>query len=312
MRIAVIGAGAVGSYYGARLARAGHDVHFVARDQQVDALRRSGLQLQSPLGDDHLIPVNATTDAARIGSADLILITVKLWATENAVRAVQPIVGASTVVVSLQNGVDKDDVIAGIVGREHVVGGVTYIFADRPEPGVVVHQGQMQRVVVGELSGGRSARVDRIVAALVGAGIDGLASPDIRRELWEKFVLLAANSSVTAVTRDTVGAVRTRPATRALYRDAMAEVVAVARAEGVPIADGFVDDRMRFLDAMPADGRASMAMDLLRGRPLELEWLSGALVRRAERVGVPTPIHRTLYAALVPFAQGRGGEPPAS
>lgn len=308
MRIAVLGAGAVGSYYGARLARAGHDVHFVARDAQVEAMQRSGLQVRSPLGDDRLFPVNATTDAGTIASADLILVTVKLWATEIVVRAVQPIVRSSTVVVSLQNGVDKDDVIAGIVGRDHVVGGVTYIFADRPEPGLVVHSGRMQRIVVGELDGGRTDRVDRITNALVDAGIDGVATTDIRRELWEKFVLLAANSSVTAVTRDTVGAVRTRPATRTLYRDAMAEVVAVARAEGVPIADDFVEDRMRFLDTLPADGRASMAMDLLRGRPLELEWLSGALVRRGERSGVPTPIHRTLYAALLPFAEGRREE----
>jgi 2-dehydropantoate 2-reductase len=304
MRIAVMGAGAVGTYYGVRLARAGHDVQFVARDVQADALRRSGIELRSPLGDDRLFPVNVTTDAATIRSSDLVLLTVKLWATEVAARAIRPIVGPGTAVVSLQNGIEKDDVIAGIVGREAVLGGVTYVFADRPRPGVVVHSGQTQRIVVGELGGGRSDRVDRVVAALVGAGIDGAASTDIRRELWEKLILLAANSAVTAGTRETIGAIRARAVTRALYREVMEEAAAVARAEGVQIAHDFVDDRMRFVDAMPAEGRASMAKDLLRGLPLELEWLSGAVVRRGKRAGVPTPVNRALFAALIPFAQG--------
>ncbi len=305
MRIAIFGAGAVGGYYGVRLARAGHDVLFIARGAQAEAIRRSGLSLRSELGDDHLFAASVAEDPRTIGCPDLVLVAVKLWDTESAAQAMVPMIGPGTAVLSLQNGVDKDEVISGLVGRAHVVGGVTYILVDRPTPGVVVHSGRLQRVVVGELGGGRSDRVDAIVAALASASIDSVASVDIRRALWEKFVFLAAHSAVTAVTRETIGALRARPETRALMRDAMEEVVALARAEGVMIAEDFVEERMRFLDSLPADGRASMAKDLLRGARLELEWLSGAVVRRGEQCGVPTPIHRTLFAALVPLAAGR-------
>jgi 2-dehydropantoate 2-reductase len=305
MKIAILRAGAVGGYYGVRLARAGHEVHFLARGAQAEAMRRTGLAVRSALGDDHLFPANVTEDARTIGPADLVLVTVKLWDTGGAVRAIQPAIGPGTTVLSLQNGVDKEETIAAIVGREPVVGGVTYILVDRPEPGVVVHSGRLQRVVVGELDRPRSDRVDAIVAALVSAGIEGIASADIRRELWEKLAFLATNSAVTAVTRETIGALRARPATRTLIRDGMTEAVAVARAEGVTIPEDFVEGRMRFVDTLPPEGRASMAQDLLRGARLELEWLSGAVVRRGERLGVPTPVHRTLFAALVPFADGK-------
>jgi len=213
-------------------------------------------------------------------------------------------IGASTAVVSLQNGIDKDETIAGIVGREHVLGGVAYILSRLTEPGVIVHSGTPQRILIGELDGGRSARVDAIVEALTQSGIDAAASSDIRRDTWEKFAFLATNSAVTAVTRETIGVLRAHPVTRALLRDAMQEVVALARAEGITIAADFVDDRMRFIDSLPATGRASMAQDLLRGARLELEWLSGTVVRRAERLGLQVPVHRTLYAALVHLAAG--------
>ena len=304
----MMGAGAVGGYFGARLARAGHDVTFVARGAHAEAMRRSGLRVKSELGDVDLHPVNVVTDLRQVGSVDLIVVAVKLWDTEVAARAILPVIGAATAVVSLQNGIDKDEVIAGIVGREHVLGGVTYILARLIEPGVIVHSGTPHRILIGELDGGRSARVDTIVAALTRGGIDATASPDIRRDTWEKFAFLATNSAVTAVTRETIGALREHPVTRALLRDAMQEVVALARAEGIPIADDFVDERMLFIDTLPASGRASMAQDLLRGARLELDWLSGTVVRRAERLGVPVPVHRTLYAALVLLAAGTARE----
>ena len=304
----MMGAGAVGGYYGSRLAQAGHDVKFVARGAHADALRRSGLQIKSELGDVDLRPVHVVSDLQQVGSVDLVVVAVKLWDTEGAARAILPMIDASTAVVSLQNGIDKDETLAGIVGREHVLGGVTYILARLTEPGVIVHSGTPQRILIGELDGGRSSRVDDIVEALTKSRIDATASRDIRRDTWEKFAFLATNSAVTAVTRETIGVLRAHATTRALLRDAMQEVVDLARAEGIAIADDFVDERMRFIDTLPATGRASMAQDLLRGARLELEWLSGTVVRRAEKLGVHVPVHRTLYAALVLFAAGTASQ----
>jgi len=223
-------------------------------------------------------------------------------------RAIVPLIGPETAVISLQNGVEKEDVLASVVGQKHLVGALTYIIARITEPGVITHSGTLHRIVVGELAGGASQRVDRIVVAFSGAGADAAASFEIRRDIWQKFAFLAASAALTAVTRLTMGAVRANPATRALLRDAIAEVVAVARAEGVAIGDDFVEAQLRFVDSLPSSGRASMANDLLRGGRLELEWLSGAVVRRGERAGVPTPVHRVLYAALAPYADGAPAE----
>lgn len=312
MRVAIMGAGGVGGYYGARLARAGHDVHFVARGAHAAAMRGRGLLVRSDAGDVRLDRVDVVEIPKEIGSADLVVVAVKLWDTGDAARAIAPLVGAGTTVISLQNGVEKDDEIAAVVGRDCLVGGLTYIIARIAEPGVIVHSGTLHRVIVGELEGGSSERADRIASAFSEAGTDAAASPEIRREIWQKFSFLASTSAVTAVTRLPMGTVRSNPATRALLRDAIAEAVAVARAEGVGIAEEFIDAQLRFVDSLPASGRASMANDLLRGGRLELEWLSGAVVRRGERAGVPTPIHRALYAALAPYADGTPAEPGGS
>lgn len=300
----MLGAGGVGGYFGARLALAGHDVRFVARGAHAAAMRADGLRVRSEWGDAHLRPAAVFTDTREAGVVDLVVVAVKLWDTEAAARAILPMLGPATAVLSLQNGVDKDEAIAVVVGAERVLGGVTYVLANLAAPGLIVQTGKQQRVVVGELYGGTSARVEAVVAAFAEGGIEAAASADIRRATWEKFAFLAANSALTAVTRATIGAVRSHPATRALLRAAMQEAVELARREGAAIADDFVDERLRFVDTLPANGRASMAQDLLRGGRLELEWLSGALVRRAERLGVATPVHRTLYAALVLDADG--------
>ncbi len=311
MKIAMMGAGGVGGFYGARLRQAGHEVTFIARGAHAEAMRTGGLRIHSALGDLHLPQVNVATDPRDVGPVDLVVVAVKLWDTEAAAEAIRPMIGAPTVVVSLQNGVDKDDTLATVVGRDHVLGGVTYILANLSEPGVVVHSGRLQRVWIGELDGGVSNRVDRVVAAFVASGIEAEASADIRRATWEKLVFLAANSAVTAVTRQTVGAIRAHPATRALLADAMREVVSLARAEGVAIAEDFVEERLRFIDTLPHGGRASMAQDLLRGGRLELDWLSGTVVRRSERLGLASPVHRALYAALVLYNAGAPAGAPA-
>ncbi|MEO8504284.1 MAG: 2-dehydropantoate 2-reductase [Acidobacteriota bacterium] len=307
MKIVMMGSGGVGGYFGARMALAGHAVSFVARGAHGAAMRRDGLRIESPRGDAHLPTVHVLTEPLEAEVAELVVIAVKLWDTESAARAIQPLIGPSTAIVSLQNGVEKDEAIAEELGFKHVLGGVTYVLAKLAEPGLIVHSGTLQRVLVGELDGSPSARVDAVVAAFRDGGIDVEASPDIRRATWEKFIFLASNSAVTAVTRQTLGAVRTHPATRTLLRDAMREVTNLAQREGITIADDFVEERMRFIDTLPADGRASMANDLLQGHRLELEWLSGTVLRRAANWNLSTPVHRALYAALVLYAEGPPG-----
>lgn len=306
MRIAMMGSGGVGGYYGVRLAQAGHDVVFVARGAHAEAMRRDGLRVESELGAAHLRPVHVIGDPRQDGPGpvDLVLVAVKLWDTEQAARAIQPMVGAATMVLSLQNGIDKDDEIAAVVGRRHVLGGVTYISVTVSAPGVVTHTGRTQRVVLGELDGSRSERAEAVGAALRSVGIDAEVTSDVRRATWEKFVFLAAHSAVTAATRQPIGRVRSHPATRALLEDAMREGMALARAEGVELGDDYLAGRLAFIDTMAPGSRASMAQDLLRGNRLELAWLSGAVVRRAARHGLAVPVHRTLYAALVLYADG--------
>ena len=304
MKIVIVGAGAVGGYYGARLSLAGHDVSFVVRTPSSAAALQAGISITSELGNIHLRDVRAFTNPLQAGLADLIIIAVKLWDTEAALRNIMPIVDPETSVISLQNGVEKDDVTAAIVGRCHLLGAVTYIVVNRDNDGVIVHSGTHKRIILGEFDGTESVRVQEIVNALLSGGIDAESSPDIRRSTWEKFIFLASISAVTAATRETIGVVRSRPADRMRLQEAMCEAAAVAQAEGVAISDTFVDERMRFVDTFPPDGRSSMANDLLRGSKLELEWLSGAVVRRARSFNIPTPVHAMLYAKLSPFVNG--------
>jgi 2-dehydropantoate 2-reductase len=307
MRIAIIGAGGVGGYFGARLALAGEDVHFVARGAHLAALRERGLAVRRDEGDLVARPVAATDDAASIGAVDVVLVAVKLWDTEAAARAARPLTGPGTAVVSLQNGVRRDETLRAALGAQHVLGGVSYISAFIESPGVIRQVGTMQKIVIGEYDGTRSPRALALHAALEKAGIDAVLSDSIARAIWEKFIFLATLAGVTSATRMPIGPIRSNPATRALFRDALAEVVAVARAEGVAIGDDFVDGRMAFADGLPASMTASMAGDLEHGRRLELEWLSGDIVARGTRLGVPTPVHRALNDVLLLHAGGRAG-----
>jgi 2-dehydropantoate 2-reductase len=252
-------------------------------------------------------PVAATDDAASIGAVDVVLVAVKLWDTEAAARAARPLTGPGTAVVSLQNGVRRDETLRAALGAQHVLGGVSYISAFIESPGVIRQVGTMQRIVIGEYDGTRSPRALALHAALDKAGIDAVLSDSIARAIWEKFIFLATLAGVTSATRMPIGPIRSNPATRALFRDALAEVVAVARAEGVAIGDDFVDGRMAFADGLPASMTASMAGDLEHGRRLELEWLSGDIVARGTRLGVPTPVHRALNDVLLLHAGGRAG-----
>ena len=304
MKIAVMGTGGVGGYFGAKLARSGCDVGFIARGAHLAAIRERGLMVKSGGGDVHIVPARATADPREIGPVELVLFGVKLWDTAAAAEAIRPLLGPDTAVISFQNGVVKDDILIEALGRDAVVGGVCYIAATITEPGVISHTGTMQRLVFGEYDGRRSQRVERFAAACRAAGIDAEISPDIRRAIWEKFVFLVAFSAITATTRRPIGAVRAHPQTRRLLAAAMQEVVDVGRALGVALAPDFVADRLRFADQLPENMTSSMANDLERGNRLEAAWLSGDVARRAVPLGVAAPVNATLFDVLSIAADG--------
>ena len=307
MHITIMGTGGVGGYFGARLAAAGCKVSFVARGAQLAALQANGLRIESPLGDLHLARVQVTDTPATIGATDLVLFGVKLWDTDAAAWSLVPLMRERTVVVSLQNGVGKDAMLSEMLGAEHVAGGACYVSATIVQPGVIRHTGKMQKVVFGELDGTMSERLTRFRDACVAAGIDHELSADITQLEWEKFAFLVALSGTTTSMRAPIGVVRSNPQARAFFRDTMQEVVQVARASGVAIADDFVERRMAYADTLPAEMTSSMHEDLKRGGRLEVPWLSGDVVARGAAVGVATPCNRAIADVLAVWAEGRAG-----
>ncbi len=304
MKIAIMGTGGVGGYFGAKLALSGCEVTFIARGAHRAAIRRNGLRVVSESGDMLIAEPRVVEDPRDAGSVDLILFGVKLWDTAAAAEAIKPLVRPGTGVISFQNGVVKDDMLTDIVGPEAVIGGVCYIAATIAEPGVIAHTGAMQRLVFGEYDGKRSARVERFYEACRRAGIDATISADIRRSIWEKFVFLVGFSATTTATRCPIGLVRSNPHSRELLAAVMREVVMVGRAEGVALPTGFADDRLAFCDQLPAPMTSSMHHDLERGSRLEVEWLSGDVSRRGERLGVPAPFNTAIYDILALHADG--------
>jgi len=304
MRIAVMGTGGVGGYFGARLARAGHDVAFVARGRQLEALRTRGLRVESPLGDVHLPTVEITDDPADIDGVDLVLFGVKLWDTQVAAAAVKPLIRDETAVVSFQNGVIKDDILRHALGAEHVIGGVCYIAATIAEPGLIRHSGSLQKLAFGEYDGTLSPRVQRFRDACVDSGIDVEVSDRIEQTIWEKFVFLVGLSGTTSTARSVIGPIRANPRSRAFLRDVMDEVVQVARAQGVALPLDYADERLVFTDQVPATMTSSMHHDLERGSRLEVAWLSGDVVERGARLGVATPCNRAIVDILSVHGEG--------
>jgi 2-dehydropantoate 2-reductase len=304
VRIAIIGAGGVGGYFGGRLAAAGEDVVFIARGAHLAALRESGLQVKSANG-DLALPVNATDDPGAAGTADVVMIATKLWSTDEAVATARVLMGDKGSVVSFQNGIEAEDKLVAAFGAQRVLGGVANIAAVIESPGVIRHTGTMAVLQFGELDGTRSARVQALLEACQRAGIDAKVPEDILKAIWEKFVFLASLSGMTALTRLPLGPIREDPDTRALFRELAAEVVAVGAARGVALGEATVDMIMKRLDALPREMHASMLGDLKRDLRLELPWLSGAVVQEGGRVGVATPAHRFVYVALKLHADGR-------
>ena len=308
---AIMGSGGVGGAFGARLARAGFPVTFIARGDHLAAIVAHGLRLEAP-DDSFTAHAPATDDPAAIGPVDFVLFAVKLWATEPAARACRPLLGPETAVLSLQNGVDGLDTLVETLGPAHVLGGVAEISATIAAPGVIEQMSGFGRLRFGELDDSRSLRAETLGNALGDAGIDYEHSPSVQRTVWEKFVFLTGLSALTALTRHPIGAVRDNPLTRALLREVVAEAAAVGRARGVPLPDDLVESRLAYFDTLPEAMRASMAHDLAGGRRLELPWLSGAVVRLGAGLGVPTPANRFVEAALALDVMGRPDAAPAS
>ncbi|MGZ5092012.1 MAG: ketopantoate reductase family protein [Burkholderiales bacterium] len=307
MKIAVLGSGGVGGFYGGRLAHAGYDVSFVARGAHLAAMRSQGLTIENAAqGDIHVPRVKVTDDPATIGEVDLVLIAVKLWDTEAAARAVKPIVGAHTAVVSLQNGVIKDDIMRREFGAPAVMGGVAYVGTHISRPGVILQTGTLQRLVFGEYDGTRSLRARQLLEALLGAGIEAELSEDIRRTLWEKYVFLVGLSGTTTTMRMPIGAIRENPQTRAFLLDLMKETVAVGRAHGVNLPEDYAELRLAFADTVAPDMSSSMHHDLEHGNRLEVAWLSGGVVQLGRAVGVETPANRAVWDILALHATGKG------
>lgn len=304
MRIAVIGAGGVGGYFGARLAQGGADVAFVARGAHLAAIRSDGLRIESPLGGVTVTPAMASDDPAAIGPVDFVLVAVKLWDTESAARALAPLLGSETAVLSLQNGVEKEEVLARFLSPQAHMGGLCYIAATIARPGVISHSGTLQKVVFGELDGRVSPRAEALRQAFERGKVDVEMSGDIRKAIWEKFVFLVGLSATTTTVRTSIGPIRENTQTRAFLLDVMREVVAVGRAHGVALAEDYAEQRLAFCDQIPAAMTSSMRNDLRQGNRLEVPWLSGGVVELGRSAGVPTPLNRAVADILALHALG--------
>ena len=303
MKIAVMGAGGVGGYFGGRLAQAGHEVSFVARGKHLAAMQARGLALKSPLG-DATIKVKAAENPAELGAAEVVLFAVKLWDTESAAEAIRPLVAKGGVVIPFQNGVESIERIAKVLGPERVMGGAAYIAGRIGEPGVIVQTGQMARLRFGPVLAAQQNTAQAFLAACKEAKIDCELTDDIVKVLWEKFVLLVAVSATTTVTRTNLGVVRADPDLKWLLEACMRETWALGRKKGVQLAGDLVAQTLKFVEGLPAEMRASMAADLEAGGRLEAPWLSGAVARMSREAGLEAPANRTVFAALKPYVNG--------
>ena len=339
MKFAVMGAGAIGCYFGARLAAAGEDVHFIARGPHLHAMQTRGLTIYSPHGDLHLDKVQATNDPASVGPVDYVLFCLKLWDTDSGAALIKPLLRPDTGVYSFQNGIYAEGRLAQLLGPQHIIGGYAATPASIVEPGVVRQFGQWCTLGFGEMDNRRTPRVEALLAAYqrakidsliepdiasnwllhgpaIGldvdnwtstwdAQIDSLIEPDIEAALWSKFIFITTHSGATSFCRATEGPIRSDPWGRQFLVGLASEGEAVARAKGIKIADHFADYVMKQIDGLPPDAQGSMYTDLQRGARLELEWLNGLMVKIGEEAGVPTPSHRAVMQALNLHAGGK-------
>lgn len=306
MKILVMGSGGVGGYFGGRLAGAGHDVTFVARGAHLQAMRSDGLLLDSQLGNLHVKPAKVVENPAEAGAPEIILFATKMGDTEGAARQLAPIAKNGVTIITFQNGVEGPDIIARELPDAHVVAGVARIASHISRPGVIEQRSPFARIEFGEPGGKANPLLETFHAACKEAGIDAIISTDIRRGVWMKFGMLAPFSGLTTLTGHTAGPIRTNPKTRALFESAVREVIAVGTAEGVGFKDGDFESLMKTVDGNPPTMTSSMSHDRRAGKPLEVNYLSGAVVRIGEKHGVPTPTHQFITQALAIDAAGQG------
>jgi 2-dehydropantoate 2-reductase len=304
MRVLIVGAGGVGGYFGAKLARAGTAVTFLARGAHLEAMRRDGLRIRSAVEGEWVAKTDAVADVAGQPIADVVLFCVKSFDTESAAAAIRPVIGPDTAVVSLQNGVDNEETLDRVLGAGHAVGGVAYVFATIESPGVIAHR-LGGRVVFGELDGRASPRLERLRAAFAAASVPADLVTDIRRALWEKYLMISAQAGMTGITRAPIGAIRAVPESWRMYRLIVEELAAIARASGVPLGPETVESVMTTAAGLAPEALSSLHHDLVQGRRLELEALHGHAIRLGQHLGVPTPTVLAVYAALKPHADGR-------
>jgi 2-dehydropantoate 2-reductase len=304
MRVAVMAAGGVGGYLGSKLVGKGHEVAMIARGAHLEAIRANGLAVDTDGGTFIATPSLVTDDPAEVGPVDVVVFAVKLPHTDAAAQACRPLIGADTVVIPFQNGVESPATLARLLGPAHAAAGCGYIAISIVEPGRLRKVGELERFLFGEADGGQSARIEAFRSALVDAGVNAPVPEDIHVEVWRKFAFLAALSGMTAASRAPIGVIRDDEAMRNVFRRAVNEVVEVARARGIAVPEDLTDQHMAFIAGLPHEMTASQAHDLAAGRPLEIEGLSGAVVRLGGERGVDTPVHAALHAVLRPFAAG--------
>ncbi len=303
MRIAIMGAGGLGGYFGARLVQGGADVHFVARGKHLEAMQRDGLRIEGP-EPLHVAKVQASADPAEIGVADVVMLCVKLWDTAQAIEQIRPLVSPDTAVISFQNGVLKDDALRAAFEARQLMGGVGYVATTIAAPGVIRQTGPMQRLLFGEFDGSQSPRGRALLAACLAGGIKAELSTDIVREIWQKFVFLVGLSGTTSTIDRPIGPIRSNPQTRAFLHDVMQEVVAVGLAHGVQLPADYAQVRLQFADEVAADMTSSMHHDRQRGNRLEVRWLAGAVVQLGAAKGVVTPLNRAIADILALHEEG--------
>ncbi|MBN1136617.1 MAG: 2-dehydropantoate 2-reductase [Anaerolineae bacterium] len=306
MKIAILGAGAVGGYYGALLARSGQEATFITRGAHLAAIRDRGLRVESVHGDFEVYPIHVSDDPAQAGQVDLVLVTVKSYNLEDAAEAGRSLIGPETAALPLLNGLDAADRLAAAWGGEHVLAGLTHISASVPAPGVIRQVSAVRRITFGERDGAITPRAERIRAILAASGAEAVLTPAIDVALWEKFLFIASISGVCCLARQPMGAVLATPETRQLYIEALCEVEAVARARGIALPPDAIERTLKITEGFAPQTKPSLLAALEAGQRLELEAMSGTVVRYGRQAGVPTPVHAVIYGALKPSRDGVG------
>ena len=300
MKIAIFGTGGVGGYFGGLLALAGHDVHFIARGANLDAMQKHGLQIYSNYGDFNILPVNATDSPNKIGEVDYLILAVKHFQLHDMLSGLKPLIGSETTVVPLLNGIDAHEHIIPTVGRLHVIGGFCSVVSMIEAPGVIRQIGKLRRIVLGELDRVRSERVERIIQAWAANGVDASQAEDIFAALWNKFLFIASLGGVGSLTRATAGEMRSNPETKRLLRNAMHEVDHLAQQLAINLPPDSVQTAMSLVESLDPSATSSMQRDVEAGKPFELEAFSGTIVRLGRQASIATPVHESIYALLLP------------